>query len=246
MIFGLTLVLGNFTYAQEKTPEVISFFKSQGVEVVDTFKTDAGVMGYAVTVNGRALSIYLTPDNKHAMIGSLINAQGVDVGADAIQRLITGPANDKAWQRLEDANWVTDGKDTAPHIIYTFTDPNCPYCHKLREAAAAEIASGRVQLRHVLVGLIRQDSPSQAANILGAENPVQALSSHHFMLGKGGIKQNQQAIKRGNAGVSVNTLLLHELGYSATPTSFYKNENGQVVSLQGLPRAEALQQMLAQ
>ncbi|CAM3912124.1 thiol:disulfide interchange protein DsbG [Rheinheimera salexigens] len=243
-IIGLSAALSSFAYAEQKTPEVITFLQQQGVEVVDTFKTDAGVTGYAVTINGRALSVYLTPDNKHAMIGNLIDAQGNDLGAEAIQRLITGPANDKAWQRLADSNWVADGKDTAPRIIYTFTDPNCPYCHKLREAAAAEIAAGTVQLRHIMVGIIRQDSPSQAANILGAANPAQTLLQHHTMLGKGGIKQDQKAIKNGNAAVNANTQMLQELGYSATPTSFYKDENGEVVSVQGLPRPEALNKML--
>ncbi|KKO47897.1 hypothetical protein VT06_14530 [Arsukibacterium sp. MJ3] len=243
-IIGLTAALCSFAYAQEKTPEVITFLEQQGVEVVDTFKTKAGLTGYAVTINGRAVSVYLTPDKKHAMIGNLIDAQGNDLGAEAIQRLITGPANDKAWQRLSDSNWVADGKASAPRIIYTFTDPNCPYCHKLRAAAAAEIAAGTVQLRHIMVGIIRQDSPSQAANILGAADPVQALLQHHKMLGDGGIEQDQKAIKNGNAGVNANTQLLQELGYSATPSSFYKDENGEVVSTQGLPRPEALNKML--
>jgi thiol:disulfide interchange protein DsbG len=243
-LIGFIVALSNLAYAEEKTPEVISFLQQQGVEVVDTFTTDAGLTGYAVTVNGRALSVYLTADKKHVVIGNLINAQGQDLGAEAIQRIITGPANEKAWQRLEQANWLADGKDTAPRIIYTFTDPNCPYCHQLREAAAADIAAGKVQLRHILVGIIRQDSPSQAANILGAADPVQALLQHHTMLGKGGIKQDQKAIKKGTETVNSHNRLLRELGYSATPTSFYKDENGQVVSLQGLPRIEALNKML--
>lgn len=243
-LIGFTASLSQAAFAADKTPEVIEFLQQQGLEVVDTFKTEAGLTGYAVTVNGRALSVYLTPDNNYALIGNLIDAKGNDLGAAAIERLISGPANDKAWQLLETSNWVADGKDSAPRIIYTFTDPNCPFCHKFREAAAAEIAAGTVQLRHIMVGIIRQDSPSQAANILGASDPVKTLLQHHKMLGKGGIKQDQTAIKNGHAAVNNNTQLLRQLGYSATPTSFYKDENGQVISVQGLPRPDALNKML--
>ncbi|MGI5310417.1 thiol:disulfide interchange protein DsbG [Rheinheimera sp. WS51] len=243
-LLGLTAVLSNFAYAEEKTPEVIEFIQKQGLEIVDTFETEAGLTGYATQVNGRAITVYLTPDKKYALIGNLINAQGKDLGADAVQRLISGPANEKIWPLLASSNWVADGKDTAPRVIYTFTDPNCPYCHKFRAAVADDIEAGKVQLRHIMVGIIRQDSPSKAANILGSSDPVKTLLQHHTMLDKGGIKQDQQAIKNGFPAVNINTALLRDLGYSATPTNFYKDENGQVVIVQGMPRAEALKKML--
>ena len=45
------------------------------------------------------------------------------------------PAGDTVQSQLEASNWVPDGKADAPRVIYTFTDPNCKYCHKFWEAA---------------------------------------------------------------------------------------------------------------
>ncbi len=241
---GVMVALSSIANAEVKIPPAIEYLQQQGVEIVDTFESEAGLTGYAATINGRAVSIYLTPDKKYAMIGNLIDANGKDLGAEAIKQLITDPLADKAWLQLVSSNWVADGKDTAKRVIYTFSDPNCPYCHKLRNAAADEINAGNVQLRHIMVGVISQDSPSQAANIVGATNPEAALKLHHESLGKGGIKQEQKAIEQGTVAVSENTQLMQDLGYSGTPVSFYKDENGEIIIVQGLPRTDAMKKML--
>lgn len=77
---------------------------------------------------------------------------------------------DQVWAQLESATWVLDGKADAPRIVYTFSDANCPYCNHFWEAARPWVNSGKVQLRHLLVGIIREDSPAKAAAILGASD----------------------------------------------------------------------------
>jgi thiol:disulfide interchange protein DsbG len=243
-IMGLIAALSSVAIAEVKKPEVITYLEQQGIEIVNSFESEAGLTGYAAIINGRAVSIYLTPDKKYAMIGNLIDANGNDLGIAALKQFVISPSADKAWLQLDNANWVADGSNTAKRVIYTFTDPNCPYCHKLRKAAEAEIAAGNVQLRHIMVGVISQKSPSQAANILGANDPEAALKLHHTNLAKGGIEQKPLAIKKGAGPVSENTQLMQALGYSGTPVSFYKDENGELVVLQGLPRADAMKKML--
>src|SRR2546429_3515415 len=48
-------------------------------------------------------------------------------------------------------------------------------CHKFWEAARPWVDAGKVQLRHILVGVIRDDSPAKAAAILQAPDRAAAL-----------------------------------------------------------------------
>ena len=90
------------------------------------------------------------------------------------------------WQTLEDSHWVQDGADDAERIIYTFTDPNCPYCDQFREQAAPWIDAGRVQLRHIMVGIIKRSSTPKAATILGSDNPEAKLAENRKAYDSGG------------------------------------------------------------
>ena len=239
----LLLTAGFFGYpATAGQPAVIKYIQQQGITIVDSFATDAGVTGYAATVQGRALSIYLTADKQHALIGNLINAKGEDIGAAALQRLVTAPQNNKAWQQLEQANWLADGNAGAKHIIYTFTDPNCPFCHRLRQAAAPYIDKGQVQLRHIMVGILRQDSLSKAANIVGAKAPSVALQQHI----KGMHNVDNDAVSKGEAIILKNNSLMQQLGLAATPSSFYRDANGDVQMIQGMPSASVLSAMFGE
>ncbi len=53
-----------------------------------------------------------------------------------------------------------DGKDNAPKIIYMFSDPNCPYCNRFWQLARPWVDSGKVQIRHIMVGILSHDSPA--------------------------------------------------------------------------------------
>src|SRR3546814_15255440 len=89
--------------------------------------------------------------------------------------------------------------DTATTEIYTYVhtlslhdalpicDANCPYCNAFWEAARPWVDSGKVQLRHILVGIIKDDSPAKAAAILGAPDRSAALLTNERQFGQGGI-----------------------------------------------------------
>src|SRR5262245_32108302 len=89
-------------------------------------------------------------------------------------------------RRLARATWVSEPatRDGAP-IIYVFTDPRCPYCHRLWQQIR-RLSSRPVEFRYVLVGVIAPQSGAQAAAILQAEDPLAALTRHEAMIGQGG------------------------------------------------------------
>ncbi|HAD31669.1 MULTISPECIES: thiol:disulfide interchange protein DsbG [unclassified Methylophaga] len=235
-----------FALAEQQEPEVISYIKQQGVTIIDSFETPAGLTGYAASVEGQPLSIYLTEDKKYAVIGNLINAQGDDLGQEALYELVSAPQNEKIWQQLDTAKWVLDGDKDAKRIIYTFTDPYCPYCQKLREIADPYIAKGEVQLRHIMVGILQEDSIKKAAAILGADSPEKALQQHIQPADNPTENINEEALANGSLLVEENNLLMEQLGFMATPTSIYKDEKGHVRLIEGMPMRDDIDKLFEQ
>lgn len=140
------------------------------------------------------------------------------------------------WQALEDSNWVQDGADDAERIIYTFTDPNCPYCDQFRDQATPWIEAGRVQLRHIMVGIIKQSSTPKSATILGSENPEAKLAQNRQAYESGGIEPDEAIVKKGEGQVRENNFLMRDLGARATPTTIYWDDNDELAAKQGAPR----------
>lgn len=226
---------GYVVFAEQQEPDVIRYIKQQGVTIIDTFDTPAGLKGYAATIQGQPMSIYLTADKQFAMIGNLINAEGEDLGEAALYELISAPQNEKVWQQLEQARWIQDGQKSAKRIIYTFTDPYCPYCQRLRELAEPYIANGEVQLRHIMVGILQENSVQTAADILAAESPEAALRQHIEQKQAQQPGSESQASADALATVENNNLLMEQLGFMATPTSVYKDKQGHVRLIEGMP-----------
>lgn len=66
----------------------------------------------------------------------------------------------------------------APRIVYVFTHPNCPFCAKLWLDARPWVDGGKVQLRHVLVGILGPTSAGKAAALLTAKDPSAAQQAY--------------------------------------------------------------------
>lgn len=227
--------------AQAKNwPAPIKAIEAQGVEIIGTFAAPGGVTGYAGVVEMQPLAIYLTADGKHAIVGSMIDAKGNDLSQKSLETLVSKPMTDRIWKQLEQSTWVADGKNTAPRIVYTLTDPNCPYCNKFWNDARPWIASGKVQLRHVMVAILGPTSPGKAAAILAAKDPQAALTQHEKNHAQGGVKPLGQIPAKIGAQLDANHKLMQQLGASATPTIYYKDASGKLQKMQGAPSAEML------
>src|SRR5690554_2530307 len=187
MVFRLTLptaptltalLVFSLPAQSDDWPAPIQALGAQGLEIHAEFEAPAGLTGYGASYPSGEVAIYLLPDGEHAIVGTLVDAEGNDLSAAALDELIRIPQDKVLWQRLEDSHWIADGDSQASRVVYTFTDPNCPYCHQFWESARPWVESGEVQLRHVMVGILAQDSPAKAATLLGAENPAAALHAH--------------------------------------------------------------------
>lgn len=217
-----------------ETPPVIQTLERQGLEVFGEFDAPGELRGYAGLGGQQPLAVYVTPDGEHAVVGTLINAQGENVSAEAIRRLVERPMTERTWKQLEQSDWVPDGDSNSPRTVYVFTDPNCPYCHRFWEASRPWVESGKVQLRHILVGVIKADSANKAAAILSADSPEAALTLNEQRFDEGGIR-GVPVTQTLEATLDANERLMDKLGFRGTPGILFRDEDGLLQRRAGLP-----------
>ncbi|KAA1173289.1 thiol:disulfide interchange protein DsbG [Marinobacter salinexigens] len=224
--------------------EIIRQVTDRGLKVVSSFKAVDGMTGYVLDSKGSPVTIYVTRDGEHAFVGTLIDKNGANLSTPKVQELFIDAKNQQAWSRLEDSHWIQDGDPNAETVLHAFVDPNCPYCHRFRTAASPWINAGKVQIRHIVVGVLAHDSVAKASTILGSKKPHGALIKNFETFRSGGIVPVNDASERGKSGVEPNNRLMSELGVSATPGIYYKDANGNVNMRLGLPPESEFQQIM--
>lgn len=66
--------------------------------------------GYLGKYQDMGVTIYLTPDGKHAISGYMYNEKGENLSNALIEKEIYAPAGREMWQKMEKASWILDGK----------------------------------------------------------------------------------------------------------------------------------------
>ncbi|MGM0988252.1 MAG: thiol:disulfide interchange protein DsbG [Pseudomonadota bacterium] len=242
LMIGLaTLPLTSTLSADDHWPSPLQALVEQGLEIHGEFEAPGGLSGFAASHQGREMAVYLTPDGEHAVVGTLLDAEGNDLSAAPLDEHVRSGQEAEVWQQLEQSHWIQDGEAQAARVIYTFTDPNCPYCERLYEQSRPWVEAGEVQLRHIMVGILRDDSPAKAAALLGAPDPAAALASHqHSDSGIAGSAQPREVEEQ----VYTNNQLFEGLGLMATPTTYYRNEQGRLEKVEGAPDQARLEAMM--
>ena len=244
-LFVSTLALLPASYAlAQALPPAIQAVEARGAEVVGSFEAPGGLKGYAARYNGRGVALYLTPDGDHVLIGSLLDANGEDLSSAPLGKLVYEPMSTEMMQRLESSTWIADGSADAPRIVYVFSDPNCPFCNMFWKQARPWVEAGDVQLRHVMVGMLRPDSAGKSAALLAAKDPEAALNEHEAAGKASTLKPIERIAPEVNEQLEANLTLMGEMGASATPAIYYLDEQGRLQQQQGAPRPEMLEQIM--
>ena len=227
----------------EELPPAIKKIEAKGAKIVGSFDAPSGLKGYAAQYQNRGMALYLTADG-NVLVGNLYDADGKDLSLAPLQKLVYAPMAKEVWANMEKSNWIQDGKKDAPRTVYLFSDPNCPYCNMFWEQARPWVESGKVQLRHIMVGIIREDSPAKSAALLAAKDPQQALHEHEQAGKASKLKPLTKIPADVQAKLDANAQLMTDLDVSATPAIFYLDEQGNLQQQQGAPSPDKLVKIL--
>ncbi|OWT54478.1 thiol:disulfide interchange protein DsbG [Candidimonas nitroreducens] len=224
-------------------PAVIQSLQKQGLDDVQEFKAGQGLRGFAGMAGEDPTTVYVTPDG-NAIVGTRVSPDGRVVDEALVQKLMAKPMSDALWAKLESYTWVLDGKASAPRVVYMITDANCPYCHRFWEAARPWVDAGKVQVRDLLVGVIKADSSTKAAAILGAKDQSAALEQNERDFDKGGIAPAASVPPDVRKVLGTNQALMAEMGFRGTPGIIYQDDQGLVQRLTGMPQPDDLGKIL--
>ena len=125
-----------------------------------------------------------------------------------------------------------------------FSDPNCPYCNMFWKQARPWVESGDVQLRHVMVGMLRPDSAGKSAALLEAEDPAAALNTHEAAGKASKLEPLEDVSPKLTERLEANLTLMGEMGASATPAIYYLDDSGRLQQQQGAPRPDSLAKIM--
>lgn len=228
--------------AQDTTnlPAPIAALEDRGATIGEAFDAPDGLTGYTVSFQGQTLTAYVTANEDHVVVGTLLDGDGTNLSQPVLQAAANAARPEAEWQALAQADWIVDGDAEADRVVYAFTDPNCPFCHRFYEQTREWIDAGDVQIRHVMVGVLREDSAAKSATLLSADDPSAALASHEANFDNGGVSPAERLPAEAQAQVQANNELMSRLGIRGTPSVFYKDDEGAVRLVRGLPRGEQL------
>lgn len=226
-------------------PEPVKQIAKQGIEIIKPFKAPGGMEGWLGKYQGAGVTIFLTPDKKHAVSGYIYDDKGNNLSEKIINDEIYIPAGREMWQRLTAAKGITEGSDEAACKVVVFADAFCPYCKKFSQAIQPALESKRIQTKTLLVGMLRPESGQYAAAMLSAKNPAKAW--HDFEMSNGKTKPDLPEATSDDVRhqIRINQQLMNELGANGTPAIYYLNKDRLLQQIIGMPDKQKLADLMA-
>ena len=139
----------------------------------------------------------------------------------------------------------TVGALMSAQAVYVLFDPQCPHCGHLWQASIP--LHDKVKFVWVPVAFNTGKSLTQAAALLSATNPLEAMSAHEqsLLAGTGGMAASSSPPDELVQAVKNNTQLLTSLGVDSVPFVLAKNRrSGEIVSHNGAMDTGALAKLL--
>ena len=94
---GIAGVVTQVVVAAPERPAALQALEKQGVTIVGTFPAPGGLTAWAGYIGQRPLSLFVTPDGKHVIAGTLLDAQGEEVAEAALEKTVRGAMTAGAW-----------------------------------------------------------------------------------------------------------------------------------------------------
>ncbi|XID75883.1 thiol:disulfide interchange protein DsbG [Alkanindiges sp. WGS2144] len=143
----------------------------------------------------------------------------------------------KIWQDLSKTTWIADGSKQAKQIVYVFSDPNCPYCHQFWQKVRPWVDNNQIQVRHIMVGILREDSAGKAAALLSAKDPTSAFKAFNSAVDyRTAIKPLVNVPADIQSQLNKNLQLMASYGIYSTPAIIWQDKKGRLQAMSGLPK----------
>lgn len=241
LIFGISaLSVASCTEAEvSNLPAAVKVLEAEGLVIMQEFATGSEIRAFAAAAGDQPIAVYLTKDG-NTIVGTRLSPEGKRLDEAKLIELVAKPKAASDWAKLEASEWVLDGKADAPRIVYVFSDPNCPYCNKFWQLSRPWVDAGKVQLRHIIVGIIREDSANKAAAILSASDQESALHHNESHYAQGGIAPLVQIPTAIQSTLDKHQQLMYSLGLRGTPGIIVLTEQGEIRKFSGMPQAAAI------
>ncbi|MDQ6190800.1 thiol:disulfide interchange protein DsbG [Klebsiella pneumoniae] len=191
------------------------------------------------------VAIYLTPDGKHAISGYMYDENGSNLSEQLFQKELYTPAGQEMWKKMASAHWLQDGRKDAPIVLYVFADPSVPTASSSGSNPAL-VEAGKVQIRTLLVGVIKPESPATAAAILASSDPAKTWHDYEQSNGKMALTIPKAIPPEKMKMLNVNQQLMDDLGANVTPAIYYMNKDNMLQQVVGLPDKEKLHIMMGE
>ncbi|MCE7507338.1 thiol:disulfide interchange protein DsbG [Alloalcanivorax xenomutans] len=148
----------------------------------------------------------------------------------------------RVFEMLEQSHWVAEGADDPERVVYMFTDMECPYCASQWQMMRPFLqnADNDVQVRHIIVALIKPTSLGKGAAVLDAKDPQAALDKAQGDFNQGGIEPLRDIPAEVENALQANTILMMQLGLRGTPATLFLDPNGRLQAAPGLMNEEVL------
>ena len=221
-------------------PAPIRALAGKGIAIKATLPAPPGFKGFVGSYQGEKLPIYLLPDGKHVLVGSVFDENGNNLTEAPLQEASKLRLTEATWNELARSTWIAEGSATPKRIVYVFTDTECPYCHKLWLATQPLLAGGDVQVRNIMVAVIAPQSLNRAAAVLDSSDPLATLRQHENSFGHSSVKPAKTVTAATAAHIAANIALMEELDIHGTPSVIYKDSTGRVRMLPGMPSDDRL------
>ncbi len=207
-------------------------------QILKAFKAPNGLIGLALSLGaGHNTILYASADGAYLFQGAIIDAQGQNLTQAAADTMLPQPPTAaENFAALDKAVTYLWGQDSAKKELWIVFDPNCIYCHKAFEDLKSYVADGTVKVHILQVGFLKPSSLGKAAAILGAKDPVAALTEDETKFDvaqeEGGIAadlSNAEAV----AKVKANNAWMDAQGIQGTPYLLFHDTQGKVVGIAG-------------
>lgn len=231
--------------AAEASPPALARLLAMGLKVESSFDAPGQMKGYVMRAreSGRADVVYVSADGRYLFIGNILDEAGQDLTQAHVEDHVLGPELETLWQQLESTRWVAEGAAKPTRIIYSFTDANCGYCHLLSRVTRHYHDAG-LQVRHLMVDVIKASSTGKAAAILQAKEPAKALADNETRFREGGIAPAAQIQDETRKTLTQNRKMMDRLGVSGTPAILYRDATGKVRLQRGMTDLDTLARVI--